>query len=471
MAANALFRKDKPVFDIRAIHLDLKGVPPTAERLVSLLDVIATARYNAIVVEWEDSFPWTVDERFRSETAYTPDEVRRFHDEAKKRGIEIVPLVQCLGHMETALIPGYEHLRELPHMRDIINPLAPGARQLIEAMVEDVLNLTPHLRYFHLGGDEAWAFGSNPETKAYIEKHGKGALYLKHVEPILDMLNERGIRPILWHDMMKDWDGDSLRQLAKKADLCVWGYNGHPDTVGDKRHFSTTYIQRFHDHDVPMWCATAYKGADGPDTDLPNIERREVNATAWAEVGGRFNMKACVATAWSRYNTGRCQNEPIDGALDALLYVGVIMHDGEAPAGGVAACEQALEKIRHGESTERDTLQACRTTLANLSRVRSESWNLIRDLRQQLVTEAMDPRRRGTRNAYTRLDQLENTLREADRIVEEMHRVFQGLIDPIWIQRYLGERIEPLREEIGPLKSRAWQLSPQAYEGYMNPSA
>ncbi|MHB1155916.1 MAG: hypothetical protein ACYC26_03650 [Phycisphaerales bacterium] len=64
------FTAASAAFTLRGVHLDLKGVPPTFERLLSLLDVFAAARYNVLLVEWEDSFPWTVDLRFRSETAY-----------------------------------------------------------------------------------------------------------------------------------------------------------------------------------------------------------------------------------------------------------------------------------------------------------------------------------------------------------------------------------------------------------------
>lgn len=110
---SALFASDRPAVPVCGIHLDLKGVPPTPQRLLSLLKVIAAARYNALLVEWEDMFPWTVDVRFRCETAYTPEQVADFACAASDLGLEIVPLVQCLGHMETPLsVLGYEPLRE-----------------------------------------------------------------------------------------------------------------------------------------------------------------------------------------------------------------------------------------------------------------------------------------------------------------------------------------------------------------------
>ena len=76
----ALFQEETPVVPTRAFHLDLKGLPPTPERLVSLLRVAKLARYNAVLVEWEDTFPWTYDTRLRGETWYTPAEVERFQD-------------------------------------------------------------------------------------------------------------------------------------------------------------------------------------------------------------------------------------------------------------------------------------------------------------------------------------------------------------------------------------------------------
>ena len=141
MAIDELFGSDAPVVPIRGVHMDLKGTPPTPERFERHLELFARLRYNAVLIEWEDTFPYAVDERFRCETAYTAEQVRRFCDRARKLGMEVVPLVQCLGHMETPLsVADYAPLREVPHRADVLNPLADGARELVERMVEDVLS-------------------------------------------------------------------------------------------------------------------------------------------------------------------------------------------------------------------------------------------------------------------------------------------------------------------------------------------
>lgn len=444
---------------IRAVHVDLKGVPPTAERLVSLLRVIRAAGYNAALVEWEDMFPWTVDLRFRCETAYTPDQVRRFHRAATEAGIELVPLVQSLGHMETPLsVPGYERLREVPHQSDALNPLAPGARELVQRMVDDVLALLPGLRFFHLGGDEAWTFGTHPDTKAYVEQHGKGALYLQYVEPIIDSLNARGIRPLLWHDMMSEWAPEPLRRLGYKADLVVWGYTGHPDTTSE--HWRRSVIERFREHGIPLWGATAYKGGDSQNTDLPNAINRETNALAWAEVAHRYKFRGLIATAWSRWSTHQVQDEPIDAALDLLMHVGAILRDGEPPPGGIEAARTALEPLG-----ERTRFEACRSAMERLTRLRQAGWRLVQEIREQVIVSDLDARRRNSFVTVRGLLYLRKRIAEADALSEEVRRAFAGLIEPVWIERYLAERLVPLREEFDALSPRLCELNPDGHRG------
>ncbi|MEZ6190064.1 MAG: hypothetical protein R3C45_02090 [Phycisphaerales bacterium] len=60
-------------------------------------------------------------------------------------------------------------------MCDCLNPLADGARELIRTMVDDVIALMPGVRHLHLGGDEAWAFATHPDTKATRTKARRAA--------------------------------------------------------------------------------------------------------------------------------------------------------------------------------------------------------------------------------------------------------------------------------------------------------
>ena len=63
-----LFSQEKPVTAKRGVHMHLTGLPPTPDRFVQLLKIFAAARYNVVVIEWEDMFPWTIEKKFRSES-------------------------------------------------------------------------------------------------------------------------------------------------------------------------------------------------------------------------------------------------------------------------------------------------------------------------------------------------------------------------------------------------------------------
>ncbi|MBT3295741.1 MAG: family 20 glycosylhydrolase [Verrucomicrobia bacterium] len=445
MTMQSIFQREEPVIPRRGVHLDLKGVPPTAERMVELLKVFAAARYNVVLVEWEDSFPWTVDERFRSPTAYTSEDIKRFCETARELGLELIPLVQCLGHMENPLsVPGYEELREVADNESGLNPLAPGARELIQNMVDDVLKLMPDVKHFHLGGDEARTFGQNPETKAFVEAHGKGALYLHHVEPILDNLNARHVRPILWHDMMIEWDSAALTSLAKKSDLMPWVYGGDPAAAG--KHCNSDIIDRFSEHGFTLWGGAAYKGAEGYDADVPDVPLHVENALAWGSVAPKFKFVGVVATAWSRYAVDTVQCNPIDSSLESMLMVAVILHDGQAPEGGVDACVEALASVG-----EKERFEACRTAMQKLADIRRRGWECVQGTRQMMVLGRIDSRRTSARNPKLGLHwlgDLEAVVNQADGVADEVRSCFAGLIEAVWIEEYLATRIDPLREEL-----------------------
>lgn len=71
-------------------------------------------------------------------------------------------------------------------------------------------------------------------------------------------------------------------------------------------------------------------------------------------------------TGWSRWSVCTLQCVPIDAALDSLVATGVILHDGELPAGGVQACVDALE----GQG-EKQRFEACRKAMERLTDIRS----------------------------------------------------------------------------------------------------
>ena len=344
---NTPFSRKTPIVPLRGAHLDLKGNPPTPRRLLELLDLFAAAKLNVVLAEWEDTFPWRYRE-MRSPTAYTPETIRAFVNRARELGIEVIPLVQCLGHAETPL--SRIRFRSLREIRDNVAefcPSNPASARLVIEMVDDVMDLTGGtISRFHLGGDEAWHMGSCPRCRKAVRTRGKGELYLEHVGPILDHLAGHGLTPILWDDMMRHWPASSLRKLGSRADLMAWAYDGNP--VHPKGHVTEEHLKSCRRAGIGLWAGSAYKGGDGADADVPNLDVRCRNNLAWIRMCRKHGFTGMVATAWSRYNTMHIQCETIEASLDALVLTAAIMWDGAAPRGGRDAARKFLGKVRRG---------------------------------------------------------------------------------------------------------------------------
>ncbi|MEO0515601.1 MAG: family 20 glycosylhydrolase, partial [Planctomycetota bacterium] len=442
------FHAQSPAVNVRGVHLDLKGLAPTFDRLMALLDHFAAMRFNAVLIEWEDMFPWHFDESLRSADCYSDKQVTQIVQRCDALGLSLIPLIQSLGHLENVLKRDtYGHMREVKSRTDCLNPLAEGAGEIIRAMIDDVLGAMPGVRWFHLGGDEAWVFGSHPDTAAYIQKHGAAALYCRHLNPLLDHLADHGIRPILWHDMMMEWDEADLRAIGQKCDLMVWGYRGTPDDR--QHHHRRETLDRLAASGVPMWGSSAYKGADGPYRDLPDAEARRVNHVGWADAAQHYGMVGVVSTGWSRYAFSRVQVEPIDACLRELAMVAILFHEGEWPAEGWAACDTLLQRLGEFESTIK-----LRDQLAVLEETRNEAWQRARQLKEHLAGLMVEPGRGDGGMAAFLFQHFEPWVDRVETLSRELGPMLEPLVGPHSAKAYARTWATALRAEADDLRGR-----------------
>lgn len=429
-----LFHRKTPLVPIRGLHLDLKGLPPVPRRLLEWLDLMAAARLNCVLVEWEDTYPWRTWPELRCATAYSEATIRQFLSHAKSLGIQVIPLVQSFGHMENVLArPRFRHLRERPAIVGDLCPCRPEGRDVIAAMIEDVLRThAGHISHFHLGGDEVWSLGSCPRCRTFVSRNGKASLYLRHLEPLLDLLQARGLRPILWDDMMREWPLAMLRRLARRTDLMPWAYNTQPF-----ERIKPDVLRRFRAAGVTLWGAGAFKGADGPHVDVCRLDDRNANMLAWAAGVKRFELAGVVATGWSRYSTFRIPCEGMEASLDALILAGAALWDGKLPPDAEQAARTFLTKGPCRPLAKR--FSACRSASASLDVWWQRFQHLLNESRSSAFLagegERYDPwqHQRGLkawRDYLLRGRQLAGAWQQAHR----------GLVSPIWLKRYADSR-------------------------------
>ena len=61
---------------LRCLHIDFKGLSPTFERMLQLVSIIKKAGFNAVLLEFEDVFPWSCEPAFRSDYYYRRDQIQ-----------------------------------------------------------------------------------------------------------------------------------------------------------------------------------------------------------------------------------------------------------------------------------------------------------------------------------------------------------------------------------------------------------
>ncbi len=438
-----LFERAKPAIALRGVHLDLKGLPPTPKRLTGILDLLAEARVNCVLVEWEDTYPWKRHPEFRCETAYSAATVRRFLGRAAELGIEVIPLVQCFGHMQTVLTrKRFRAMRELADSPGDICPSHPGAVGVVLDMIEDVLETHGgRIERFHLGGDEVWSLGSCPKCRRAVAKGGKAALYMKHVSPLLDALKSRGLTPVLWDDMMRKWSVRELKKLAPRAELMAWAYGADPFV-----RLPATLFEKFAKAGVTMWGASAFKGADGLSADTVDIETRVANLGAWARSAKKLKLAGVVATGWSRYSTSTVPCEGLESSLHALVLAGASMWDGRLPPAAEAEAE-ALRFLATGR----------RRALASPSAVKClDASRALREWRRglqrlinrstRLAAIAGEPGREDTGGVAGVGRAWRDHVARGGKLATEWVKAHAGLVPRVWLDRYVESRVWPARE-------------------------
>lgn len=146
----------------RFVHLDLKGAPPKVEYLQKLFPFLRRAGANGILLEYEDTFPY--DGKFLhhavADNAYSSSEIEDIKRSAKENSLEIIPLVQTLGHLEFFLkLENYRHLREMDEFPQAVCPSRNETYELLTAMIDQIMIAHPDSKWLHIGCDEVYQIG------------------------------------------------------------------------------------------------------------------------------------------------------------------------------------------------------------------------------------------------------------------------------------------------------------------------
>ncbi|MGV9141470.1 MAG: family 20 glycosylhydrolase, partial [Promethearchaeota archaeon] len=159
--------------------------------------------------------------------AFTPEEIREIDEYAINHFIELIPIFECLGHVDNILQhKKYQDLGEFPgaHCLDISNPdVFPFLEDYISLMSETFSTKT-----FHIGCDESFDIGRH-RSQDLIEKKGKGQALIDYYEKIYEITKKHGNERVIMYDDFVRKNEEVLEGLTRDITLMYWDYEPHDE--------------------------------------------------------------------------------------------------------------------------------------------------------------------------------------------------------------------------------------------------
>lgn len=210
----------------------------TVKTMKRFLCQLALMGFNTAYLYMEDTYelpgyPYFGYRRGR----YSVAEQKELDDFADALGVELVPCIQTLAHLRTAIRWKY-----MEPMRDTVDNLMVGQEDsvaLVEAMIAH-FSRTFRSRRIHLGMDEAVSLG----TGRYLRHQGyrdHREIIMEHLNITCDLCKKYGLEPMIWDDML----------FRDKTPLMNYYCDSDPITPEQKGQFpdnlSFVYWDYYHD--------------------------------------------------------------------------------------------------------------------------------------------------------------------------------------------------------------------------------
>ena len=210
---------------MRGFHIDMNISQFRSAYLKKELKVLAELGYNTIVWEVENNIRWETCPECVSPDAFTKVEFKDILAYSRSLGLEPIPLLQTLGHCEYVLKnERYKPLAEVPDRIDQYCPRNPDVVPFLRKWIDEYLEVFGEVKYFHLGADEAYTLGECPRCRAYAAEHSLSELYIDHMNAMSQPLIDKGIRPVIWGDMLLHHP-EALDRLSRKVVIFDWYYD------------------------------------------------------------------------------------------------------------------------------------------------------------------------------------------------------------------------------------------------------
>lgn len=225
-------------FDLFGVMIDCsRNAVPNIDGLKRFLKIISEMGYNCAMLYTEDTYEVKGEPYFGYKRGrYSMAELRELDDYAFSIGVELIPCIQTLAHLNAAF--RWQEYRKIQDCDDILLLNEERTSELLLHMFETTSGCF-RSRRIHIGMDEAHRIGLG----RYLDKHGftnRYELLLRHLHDVCRMAKQFGYEPIMWEDMffrlahgeyfsdhVVDFSEEIKKKIPSDITMVYWDYYGN----------------------------------------------------------------------------------------------------------------------------------------------------------------------------------------------------------------------------------------------------
>lgn len=195
---------------------------------------LAKMGYNMLMLYTEDTYEIPEEPYFgHFRGRYTQAEIREVVAHCKTLGMEVIPCIQTLAHVEALF--KWKRFQPLCDSEDILLVDNEETYELIRKMFKSV-KACYETRQVHIGMDEAITLGLGK----YLQEHGfqnRFEILSRHLHRVCDIAREEGLIPNIWSDMFfrlannnvyaqtkPRVDLEQIGHIPEELNLTYWDY-------------------------------------------------------------------------------------------------------------------------------------------------------------------------------------------------------------------------------------------------------
>ncbi|PGH06918.1 hypothetical protein AJ79_06391 [Helicocarpus griseus UAMH5409] len=234
---------DAPKWSYRGLNLDISRNAYMPADVKRTIDAMSSAKMNRLHIHATDSQSWPLDipampslaakGAYHPSLVWTSSNLRDVQMYGLENGVSVFIEIDMPGHtgsigyafpelVSAFLAHDWEKYALQPPSGQIkLN--SPGVNEFLDKLMADLLpRVSPFTRYFHTGGDE---FNLNTYLLEESIRSNKEEVLRPLLQGVVTRLHtairEAGLTPIVWEELVADWNLTLSSDPAKKRDIIV----------------------------------------------------------------------------------------------------------------------------------------------------------------------------------------------------------------------------------------------------------